>query len=118
WERTPSHSVASAVPSLSNEGTALATERLGVLSHELRNLTNTALLAFEVLKTASVGVDGSTSAVLGRSLLGLRDLINRSLVEVRLTAKIRHTEHIAMDAFLQEVAASATLEAKSHGLRL
>ncbi len=97
---------------------AFATERLGFLAHELRNLTNTALVAFEVLKTASVGVDGSTSAILGRSLIGLRDLINRSLVEVRLAAEVTHTQEIVMNDFLQEVAASATLEAKARRLHL
>jgi hypothetical protein len=31
------------------------TERLGFFAHELRNLLNTALMAFEVLKTGNVG---------------------------------------------------------------
>ncbi|MDP9323919.1 MAG: sensor histidine kinase, partial [Acidobacteriota bacterium] len=54
-------------------------ERLGFFAHELRNLTNTAMVAFEVLKTGNVGVAGSTGAVLQRSLMGLRTLIGRSL---------------------------------------
>ena len=62
---------------------ARGTERLGFLAHELRNLINTAIFAFEVLKTGNVGVGGSTGAVLNRSLLGLRTLIGRSLAEVR-----------------------------------
>ncbi len=40
--------------------TARGSERLGFLAHELRNLLNTAILAFEVLKTGNVGVAGST----------------------------------------------------------
>src|SRR5438093_1745737 len=39
-------------------------ERLGFFTHELRNLTNNAIVAFEVLKTGNVGVAGSTGAVL------------------------------------------------------
>ena len=39
---------------------ARGSERLGFLAHELRNLVNTAILAFEVLKTGDVGVKGST----------------------------------------------------------
>jgi hypothetical protein len=40
---------------------------------------NTAILAFEVLKTVNVGLGGSTGTVLHRSLLGTRDLIGRSI---------------------------------------
>src|SRR5678815_4822787 len=60
-------------------------ERVGFLVHEMRNLVNTAVIAFEVLKSGNVGVRGSTGAVLNRSLTGLRDIIARSLDEVRLT---------------------------------
>jgi hypothetical protein len=45
------------------------TEHLGYLAHELRNFLNTAVLAFDVLKTGRVGWTGSTGAVLGRSLV-------------------------------------------------
>ncbi len=50
------------------------TARAGFLAHEVRNLVNIALVAFEVLKTGNVGVAGSTGAVLHRSLMGLREL--------------------------------------------
>ncbi len=43
---------------------ARGTEKLGFLAHELRNLVNTAILAFEVVKTGDVGVKGSTGNVL------------------------------------------------------
>jgi len=65
--------------------TARGSERLGFLAHELRNLLNTAMLAFGVLKTGNVGVGGSTGTVLNRSLVFARDLIDHSLAEVRLT---------------------------------
>ena len=71
---------------------ARGTERLGFLAHELRNLVNTAILAFEVLKTGNVGVAGSTGGVLNRSLLSLRALVGRSLAEVRLTQGVQHKE--------------------------
>jgi hypothetical protein len=39
--------------------------RVGLpLVHELRNLVNTAIVAFEVLKTGQVGVSGNTGTVL------------------------------------------------------
>ena len=63
---------------------ARGSERFGFLAHELRNLTNTAIFAFEVLKTGNVGVAGSTGTVLHRSLMGLRALIGRSLAESAL----------------------------------
>src|SRR6185437_6608881 len=58
-------------------------ERLGSVAHELRNLVGTATLAFEAMKAGMVGAAGPTSAVLGRSLSGMRDMINRTLAEVR-----------------------------------
>src|SRR6202049_3424067 len=57
-------------------------ERMGFLVHELRNLVNTAIVAFEVLKKGSVGIAGNTGTVLNRSLMGLRDLIARSTKSV------------------------------------
>ena len=58
--------------------------RQGFFAHELRNHLNTAMLAFQVVKSGKVGVTGSTIGVLERSLRGLRDLIDRSVSEVRL----------------------------------
>ncbi|MCA1838370.1 MAG: sensor histidine kinase, partial [Actinobacteria bacterium] len=42
--------------------TARSNERVAFLVHELRNLVNTAIVAFEVVKTGNVGVSGSTGA--------------------------------------------------------
>jgi hypothetical protein len=49
-------------------------------SHELRNLTDAAITAFEVLQTGTVGVGGSTGAVVHHSLLSIRALIDRPAV--------------------------------------
>src|SRR5687767_4817124 len=48
-------------------------ERLGHAAHETRDLLNTALLAYQTLKRGTVAINGSTGAVLGRSLMSLRD---------------------------------------------
>jgi hypothetical protein len=93
-------------------------ERMGFLVHELRNLVNTAVVAFEVLKSGNVGVGGSTGAVLNRSLTGLRDLIARSLDEVRSTNAVRNTKGILVVEFIGEIAAGAILEADARGLTL
>ena len=97
---------------------ARGTERLGFLAHELRNLMNTALLALEVLKTGNVGVAGSTGQVLHRSLIGARDLIGRSLAEVRLTRGIENCERIQLSDFIDGLMPAATLEANARGVTL
>src|SRR5579863_2481671 len=71
---------------LAIDGTQALNERLGFLAHELRNLLHTAALAFTAIKMGSVGVSGATGAVLERSLIGLRTLIDRSLADVRVAA--------------------------------
>jgi len=93
------------------------TERLGILAHEMRNLLNTAMLSFESIKSGHVAVGGSTGLLHGRSLLGLRDLIDRSLTEVRLDAGIEtHLERISVGQFIEEIEIGAMMEAQERGL--
>lgn len=47
------------------------------------------IVACDVLKTGNVGVAGSTGAVLNRSLTGLRDLIARTIEEVRSSQPVK-----------------------------
>ncbi|HEX8908594.1 MAG TPA: HAMP domain-containing sensor histidine kinase [Anaeromyxobacteraceae bacterium] len=94
------------------------TERLGVLAHELRNLLSSALLSYQALKSGAVGIDGSTGALLGRSLRGLRDVVDRSLAEVRLAATLHHPERVGLARFIEEMEVGAALDAKAKGLRL
>jgi signal transduction histidine kinase len=97
---------------------ARGSERLGFFAHELRNLVNTAIVSFEVLRSGNVGVSGSTGTVLHRSLFGLRSLIDRSLAETRLTEGIQNKQRILVSAFIEELRAGATLEAQAAGVRL
>jgi len=101
-----------------DDESARGTERLGFLAHELRNLIQTALVAFEVLKTGNVGVAGATGAVLHRSLVSTRDLIARSVNEVRLSQGVHHREQFLVSPFVEEIAASATLAAETKDLML
>jgi signal transduction histidine kinase len=94
------------------------TERLGFFAHELRNLLSNSMLAFEILKTGTVAVGGSTGTLLGRNLAGMRDLIDRSLAEVRLNAGIKRRERVPLAEFIEEVEVAATIEAKARGLEL
>jgi signal transduction histidine kinase len=98
--------------------TARGSERLGFLAHELRNLINTSIMAFEVLKTGNVGVAGNTGSVLHRSLLGMSALIGRSLAEVRLTQGVQNREQFLLSAFIDELAPTASLEANARGIKL
>jgi signal transduction histidine kinase len=93
-------------------------ERLGFFAHELRNLIHTAMIAFEVVKSGGVGVAGSTGTVLHRSLLGARDLIARSLAEVRLTQGVQNPEQFLVSGFIEELAPAATLAANARGITL
>jgi signal transduction histidine kinase len=92
------------------------TERLGMLAHELRNLLNTATLAFESIKSGRVSAGGSTGLIHSKSLIGLRDLVDRSLAEVRLDAGLQHVETIAVAELIEELEIGALLQAKTRGL--
>ena len=94
------------------------TERLGFFAHELRNVLANATLAFEVLKGGTVAVGGSTGMVLGRNLFALRDLIDRSLVAVRLEAGLQRREHVPLTELMDEVRLAAPMEATARGLQL
>jgi len=93
-------------------------ERLGFLVHEIRNLVGTASAAFEVLRTGHVGVGGSTCAVLQRSLSGLRDLIHRSLADLRLRHDLRDRSQFSVAEFIADLAPAAALEADARGITL
>jgi signal transduction histidine kinase len=93
-------------------------ERIGFLTHEIRNLLNTAGAAFDILKTGNVGVGGSTGAVLKRSLSRLGDLVNRSFAEVRLRQGVHDRVLIAVPAFIGDLAPAAAMEAAAHDLQL
>lgn len=104
--------------SLVAEDARRANEHLGVIAHELRNHLASATLAFDVLRSGTVGIGGSTGGVLQRSLIGLRDLVDRSLTEVRLNAGIVRSERIVVRPFVEELEVSAMLDAKARGIVL
>jgi signal transduction histidine kinase len=103
---------------ISEMGNKAMSERLGFLAHELRNFLNTAILSFAAIKTGSVGLNGPTSGVMDRSLVGLRDLIDRALADVRLAAGApSQFDYVEMDRFIAEVQVAASLEAKDKGCK-
>lgn len=50
-------------------------------SDELLSLTHTAITAFEVLQTGTVGIAGRTGTLVHRSLMGILALVDRPLAE-------------------------------------
>jgi signal transduction histidine kinase len=87
-------------------------ERLGHAAHELRDSLNTAILAFHALKRGAVAINGSTGAILGRSLMTLRDVIDRTLSEVRLEAGKQRRARLSVVAFIDEIAATGLLHSE------
>jgi len=98
-----------------NDAKAL-NERLGFLAHELRNHLHIATLAVTAIKAGNVGLTGATGAVLDRSLIEMRSLIDRSLADVRVAAGMppRH-QLVSLFDFVSDVTVSASLEAQSRG---
>jgi len=99
------------------DASAADVQRQGEFTHELRNYLNTAMLTFEVLKTGRVGLNGSTVEVLGRSLRGLRELVDRSLSEVRMAAGSQLKLPRRLAELIGELELDARVNAADRGLQ-
>jgi signal transduction histidine kinase len=91
-------------------------ERQGVMAHELRGYLQAATLAFEAVKAGRVGLSGSTVGVLDRSLRGLREVIDRSMSEVRLAAGNHHRERVRLADFIEAMEIDGAVVAAHRGL--
>ena len=91
--------------------------RSGHVAHETRDLLNTALLAYQSLQRGAVAINGSTGAVLGRSLMALRDLVDGTLSEIRLAANQDRRERISVTSFLEDIVVAGGLHAMSRELQ-
>jgi signal transduction histidine kinase len=104
--------------SATDEGFKALNSRLGPLAHELRNYLHIAMHAVKAIKAGNVGLAGATGAVLDRSLIGMRNLIDRSLAEVRVTAGLRpRMRAIHLAGFFAEIEASASLDPRARACR-
>ena len=91
-------------------------ERLRSFAQELRNLIQTATVAVTAIKAGNVGLAGATGATLDRTLIGLRNLVDRSLADVRVSAGMpARRELIALPGLVSEIQISASLEARARG---
>lgn len=93
-------------------------QRLGVLAHELRNLIQTATLAFSAIKAGNVGLAGSTSSVMDRTLVALSRLVDGSVSDVRLAAGMAiQSQLFSLASFIVDVKISASLLAHHYDCR-
>ncbi len=89
-------------------------QHLGFLVHELRNALSSATVAHEMIKQGIVGTSGSTSRVLGENLVRMRNLIDRSLSEVRLRADPEvHIEKFNLGALVDQIIITAESGARA-----
>jgi len=123
-DRCLNHAIADAVTEFSYQHDAVAAEkyaaqmneRMGFFAHELRNFLQTATLAFGAAKSGNLGLSGPTGSVLEGSLDGLRDLIDGSLAEVRLTAGSATPPQIfSLADFIDEIKQAVDLSAQARG---
>jgi signal transduction histidine kinase len=119
FNRCLDNAIAGAVTEYAYQQAAMSTEdgfqalnsRLGPLAHELRNFLHIATYAVKAIRAGNVGMSGATGSILDRSLMGMRNLIDRSLAEVRVTAGLpARLQAIRLADFLEEVAAAAALD--------
>jgi signal transduction histidine kinase len=95
-----------------------ATERLGVLAHEMRNELNAALLSFASIKRGLVAPGGSTGTLHEVSLQRMSNLLDRSFAEVRLDAGEQLLQRVAVWEIIEEIEIGASLSADALGLKL
>ena len=119
FNRCLDNAIAGAVTEYAHRQAAVTTEdgfqamnsRLGPLAHELRNFLHVATYAVKAIKAGNVGMSGATGDVLDRSLLGMRNLIDRSLAEVRVTAGLPpRPKAVRLADFLSEIAVTSSLD--------
>jgi signal transduction histidine kinase len=90
--------------------------RAGQLAHDIRNMVDSSILAFGIMKRGAVAVNGSTGMVLGRNLMGLKDLVGSALSDIRLGAHQHRREPVSVQPFLMDIAVAGGLHAEYLGL--
>ena len=99
------------------EAAKQSAERSGVLAHELRNLIGTALMSFDVIRRGRADPDSITGSILRRSLMGLRDLADLALADVRLDVGAEALQLVPLRQLMAEVEASALMHAQARGVQ-
>jgi len=95
--------------------TAAENERLGVLVHELRNVLQTATLAFQALELGLLPVAGATGALVRRCLTSLATMLGESMSQVRGVANASGGEVFSVAEFVADAARAAGFDATACG---
>jgi signal transduction histidine kinase len=94
-------------------------KRLGFLAHELRNALSSATVAHEMIKKGFVGTGGSTATVLETNLARMRNLIDRSLSEVRMRSDPDlMVEKFRLSDLFDQIVITARFDAKPRNIIL
>lgn len=89
-------------------------QHLGFLVHELRNALSSATIAHEMITQGLVGTGGSTARVLKENLIRMRNLMDRSLSEIRMRADPTvHIEIFNLNILIDQILLTAQSEARS-----
>ena len=93
-------------------------QRLGSLAHELRNALTNVTLAHALIKAGVGDTLGETNAVLEKGLSRMRDIIDRSLAEVRLHSEpLPDLHRLHLIDLVDEVGVTAIHEGQSRGIK-
>jgi signal transduction histidine kinase len=95
--------------------TAEETERLGVLVHELRNVLQTATLAFQALEMGMLPVAGATGSLVARSHATMAAMLGDSMARVRGSVHTATDEVFSVAELIADAARAAGYDAASRG---
>lgn len=94
-------------------------EHLGILAHELRDALAAAMTTSELVRSGKVPANGRTATLIGRAHTRMRNLIDRSLAEVRLRADLEpRREDIHIAEMFDDIMTTARIEAEARGIVL
>ena len=100
---------------VARERTADENERLGVLVHELRNVLQTATLAFQALELGLLPVGGATGSLVARSHASMAAMLGDSMAQVRGSAHSTVDEVFSVAELVADAARAAGYDAASRG---
>jgi len=94
-------------------------QRLGFFAHELRNALGSTIMAHQLIKKGVIGFNGSTGRILEDGLTRMKDIIDRSISEVRLRGEPVVDRLICRVVNLVgEVEATTAIEASARSIHL
>jgi len=104
---------------LRDSATREEVQRLGFLAHEMRNALANASTAHQMIKMGLAGLGGSTNQILESALTRMKDIIDRSLSEVRLRGEpVVDRQPCRIVDMIGEVEATAMFEAQAKSVPL